>query len=354
MRFRMSRKVFTCIVRELTDNVSYFQQATDCTGKVGISSLMKCISAIHQLAYDVVLDVLDKDMQIGNKTSHDSLEAFCKVVIKLYGEEYLRRPTNTDVEKLYAFHEEKHGFHGMIRSLDGTDWPSDPSILLEVVASQDLLIWQHLHLAFPFENNVVWRLKSSSGKGLEFAALLRNFGGNELKSNGVKRMDLVRILCDYSNVYCVTRAEESCRYRLDSSTVPHSRAEPQIRSPHLRGSVAYQPFNPICSRHGTELERITVCGNARGDISKPRGLVGLPAHEDFKYEVKLEEENLILGKKFKLPLSRADEETKRLTRIWDELEVLTNPVRKKLATVRKKVDAVNRELRSLEYVAKRR
>ncbi|GKB65237.1 hypothetical protein Tco_0921423 [Tanacetum coccineum] len=40
---------------------------------------------------------------------------------------------------------------------------------------------------------VVWRLKSSSGKGLEFDALLRNFGGNELKSNGVKRRDLVRV-----------------------------------------------------------------------------------------------------------------------------------------------------------------
>ncbi|GJV00930.1 thioredoxin-like fold protein [Tanacetum coccineum] len=40
--------------------------------------------------------------------------------------------------------------------------------------------------------HVVWRMKSSSGKGLEFDALLRNFGGNELKSNGVKRRDLVR------------------------------------------------------------------------------------------------------------------------------------------------------------------
>ncbi|GKF63785.1 hypothetical protein Tco_0187233, partial [Tanacetum coccineum] len=40
---------------------------------------------------------------------------------------------------------------------------------------------------------VVWRLKSLSGKGLGFDALLAIFGGNGAKSNGVKRKDLVRV-----------------------------------------------------------------------------------------------------------------------------------------------------------------
>nr|GEZ88668.1 hypothetical protein [Tanacetum cinerariifolium] len=39
---------------------------------------------------------------------------------------------------------------------------------------------------------VVWRLKSSSGKGLEFDALLRNFGGNEQKLNGVKKPVIIK------------------------------------------------------------------------------------------------------------------------------------------------------------------
>ena len=74
----------------------------------------------------------------------------------LYGKEYLRRPTNTNVKKLYAFHEEKHGFLGMLGSSNCTDWPwaqcpyayhaqlcmsdhgSDLFILLETIASQDL------------------------------------------------------------------------------------------------------------------------------------------------------------------------------------------------------------------------
>nr|GEX21394.1 hypothetical protein [Tanacetum cinerariifolium] len=64
-------------------------------------------------------------------------------------------------------------------------------------------------------------------------------------------------------------------------------------------------------------------------------------------EEEIQKKKLHIRQKVELQLSRAEEETKRLARIWDELEVLTDPVRKELATVRKKVDAVNRELRSL-------
>ncbi|GJY12265.1 hypothetical protein Tco_0381574 [Tanacetum coccineum] len=48
----------------------------------------------------------------------------------------------------------------------------------------------------PWECEVVWRLKSSSGKGLKFDALVGNFGGNGPKSNGVKRRDFVRVVLD--------------------------------------------------------------------------------------------------------------------------------------------------------------
>ncbi|GJY92457.1 transcription factor, MADS-box [Tanacetum coccineum] len=43
-------------------------------------------------------------------------------IMEIFGPEYLRRPTITDIEKLYAFHEEKHEFSEMLRSLDCTDW----------------------------------------------------------------------------------------------------------------------------------------------------------------------------------------------------------------------------------------
>ncbi|GKB05379.1 WAT1-related protein isoform X1 [Tanacetum coccineum] len=108
----MSRPQFTRIVQELSDNCPFFQQGYDVVGKAGISPLLECTFAIRQLAYDVVLDSLDEYLQIGDKTSHDCLMAICNGVRKLYGEEFLRKPTQTNVKKLYAFHEEKHGFPG--------------------------------------------------------------------------------------------------------------------------------------------------------------------------------------------------------------------------------------------------
>ncbi|GJR97443.1 ALP1-like protein [Tanacetum coccineum] len=97
----------------------------------------------------------------------------------LYGEEYLRRPTQSDVEKLYTFHENKHGFPGMIGSIDCTKWlwaqcpqayraqfsrgdsGPEPFILLEAVASQDLWIW-YAFFGVAGSNNDVNVLRQSS------------------------------------------------------------------------------------------------------------------------------------------------------------------------------------------------
>ncbi|GKC94769.1 hypothetical protein Tco_1160211, partial [Tanacetum coccineum] len=64
-RFIMSRRLFTKIVRDVTDASPFFQQSDDCTGKVGISSLMKCTFAIRQMAYGAVPDSLDEYLQMG-------------------------------------------------------------------------------------------------------------------------------------------------------------------------------------------------------------------------------------------------------------------------------------------------
>ncbi|GKC42633.1 ALP1-like protein [Tanacetum coccineum] len=162
-RFRMSRSLFTGIVEELTLQCEFFREKEDCTGKLGISPLIKCTSAIRQLAYGTVPDALDEYLQMGNATSRQCLENFCTSIVHIFGPEFLRKPTLTDVERLYAFHENKHGFPGMLGSLDCTDWAwfgcpiahkaqycrrdhgPDPFILLEAVASNDLWIW-HLFL----------------------------------------------------------------------------------------------------------------------------------------------------------------------------------------------------------------
>nr|GFD07172.1 hypothetical protein [Tanacetum cinerariifolium] len=117
---------------------------------------MKCTSAVHQLAYVCVPDSLYEYLQMGATTDRDSLRIFCKVIMNLYGKVFLRKLTYTDMEKLYAYYNEKHGFSGMLESIDCTDWPwenypvafkaqfckgdhgPDPFILLEAIASSDL------------------------------------------------------------------------------------------------------------------------------------------------------------------------------------------------------------------------
>nr|GEV81591.1 hypothetical protein [Tanacetum cinerariifolium] len=117
--FRMARPLFNQIVTAVTNHDPYFHNNIDCTRREGISPLIKCTSAIRQLAYGVNASFLDEYMQI-----------------------------------------KKHGFPGMLGSLDCTDWEwfgcpyafkgqyvrrdhcSNPFILLEAVVSQDLWIWQ--------------------------------------------------------------------------------------------------------------------------------------------------------------------------------------------------------------------
>ncbi|GJZ72419.1 ALP1-like protein [Tanacetum coccineum] len=129
---------FNEIVTAVIDHDPFFRSNMDCAGRQGILGLLKCTSAIP--------------------------------VMKIYGPEFLRKPTLIDIEKLYLHHEEKHGFSGMLGSLDYTDWEwfgcpyafkahyvrhdhgPNPFILLEAVASQDLWIW-HAFFGVAGSNN---------------------------------------------------------------------------------------------------------------------------------------------------------------------------------------------------------
>ncbi|GKD37419.1 hypothetical protein Tco_1257626 [Tanacetum coccineum] len=111
----MTRPLFNLIVNKVTNQDAFFRNNIDCTGREGISALIKCTYAIRQLAYGVNVAFLDEYMQISERTSRTALDHFCQAVMDIYGAEYLRKPTVTDIEKLYRHHEEKHGFPGMER-----------------------------------------------------------------------------------------------------------------------------------------------------------------------------------------------------------------------------------------------
>nr|GEX53552.1 reverse transcriptase domain-containing protein [Tanacetum cinerariifolium] len=174
----MARPLFYWIVTAVTNHDPCFHNNIDCTGRECISSLIKCTSTIRQLAYGVNVIFLDEYTQISERSSRIALDHFCEAVMEIYWPEFLRKPTVTDIEKLYWHHEEKYRFLGMLRSLDCTEWEwfgcpyafkgqyvrrdhgSNPFILLEVVASQDLWIW-HAFFSVVGSNNDINTLYQS-------------------------------------------------------------------------------------------------------------------------------------------------------------------------------------------------
>nr|GEV55766.1 hypothetical protein [Tanacetum cinerariifolium] len=142
-RFMMSRRLFTKIVREVTDASQFFQERYDCTGQRSISALMKCTSAVRQLAYECVPDSLDEYMQMGATTACDSLRIFCKVIMNLYDWPWENCPVAFKAQFCRRDHD------------------PDPFILLKAVAFNDLWIW-HAFFGVSGMNNDVNILRQSS------------------------------------------------------------------------------------------------------------------------------------------------------------------------------------------------
>ena len=108
------------------------------------------------IAYGIPADYTDEYLQNGEDTTSESMRRFARMIIKLYGPKYLRAPTEDDTKRLLEINE-KRGWPGMLGSVDCMHWTwkncpkalhgmycgksKDLTIVLEVVASQDLWIW---------------------------------------------------------------------------------------------------------------------------------------------------------------------------------------------------------------------
>ncbi|KAI4299359.1 hypothetical protein L6164_032826 [Bauhinia variegata] len=71
-------------------------------------------------------------------------------------------------------------------------------------------------------------------------------------------------------------------------------------------------------------------------------------------EEEIERKKMEVRDKLHAHLGRVEEETKRLAEIREELQGFTDPMRKEVAIVRKKIDTVNRELRPLSQTCQRK
>ncbi|KAK1648358.1 hypothetical protein QYE76_066163 [Lolium multiflorum] len=162
-RYRMRRSLFERIVKDCEANCDYFKQRRNAAQVMGFSPYQKISAAMRVIAYGIPADYTDEYLRIGVQTTTDCVRMFAKMVIKLYGEQYLRAPNEDDTKRLMEINE-KRGWPGMLGSLDCMHWTwkncpkawhgmycgksRDATIVLEAVASQDLWIW-HAFFGLP-------------------------------------------------------------------------------------------------------------------------------------------------------------------------------------------------------------
>ena len=176
-RYRMQKELFMKIVGDVQAAFPYFNLSWDHRGRRGFTTLQKCTGAIRMLAYGTCADSFAEYLKMSESMVRKCMFMFCKAVVRLYGDIYLRKPTHADIQRIYALHESRHGFPGMLGSLDCTHWDWEqcpiawrgqymrgdhdkPSVMLEAVATQDLWIW-HAYFGPPGSQNDINVLNGS-------------------------------------------------------------------------------------------------------------------------------------------------------------------------------------------------
>ncbi|XP_020243682.1 uncharacterized protein LOC109821936 [Asparagus officinalis] len=154
-RFRMHMSLFLRIVEAVRDHDNFFVQKMDGVGKLGLSTLQKVTSAFRMLAYGTSADSTDEYVRIGESTAIVCLKRFCRAIVEVYGDEYLRTPNVDDVARLLQKGEER-AWAGQYSGRHG-----GPTIIFEAVASYDLWIW-HAYFGLPGSNNDINVLQSSN------------------------------------------------------------------------------------------------------------------------------------------------------------------------------------------------
>jgi hypothetical protein len=94
--------------------------------------------------------------RVAESIARECLEIFCNDVVRIYGNDYLRKPTVDDANRIMKMNEGR-GFPGVLGSLDCMHWSwkncpkvwqghhsgkeATPTVVLEAVASYDLWFW---------------------------------------------------------------------------------------------------------------------------------------------------------------------------------------------------------------------
>ncbi|XP_059668973.1 uncharacterized protein LOC132314078 [Cornus florida] len=158
-QFRMRRELFLRILNDVKAYDDYFIQKRNATGRLGLFSIQKMTTAIRILTYGCAGDHCDKYIKIDKSTAIETRMTFCKAVIGVYREEYMRPPNEANIARLLQEREER-GLPGMLGFVDCMHWEWKncpvawrgtheerfhmPTLILEAIASKDLWIWHAL------------------------------------------------------------------------------------------------------------------------------------------------------------------------------------------------------------------
>ena len=207
-RYRMQRGLFLRIMNDVCDFDPYFVQRRNCAGVMGLSSHQKCTAALRILAYGVCGDSVDEYYRLSESTAMEAMKRYAAAVRVVFGSQYLRQPTREDILRHMRINEER-GFPGMFGSIDCMHWAwkncpvawagqfqdkdKQRSIILEVIATQDLWIW-HAFFGMPGSNNDVNVLDRSpfvndllqgASEGIEFEVNGKKYPRYYLLADGI-------------------------------------------------------------------------------------------------------------------------------------------------------------------------
>ncbi|XP_010239138.2 uncharacterized protein LOC100834642 [Brachypodium distachyon] len=110
-RFRMSWKLFLKIVDYLREYDDYFKLKRDAVGTLGLTSIQKCMVSLRLLAYGIPADTQDDYLRMAKSTAIECMYRFCRAIVAVFGEQYLRTPTAEDTARIMAQNAER-GFPG--------------------------------------------------------------------------------------------------------------------------------------------------------------------------------------------------------------------------------------------------
>jgi hypothetical protein len=97
----MRHSIFVKIIKDCKANSNYFKHRRNVVVTMGFSAFQKISTAMRVIAYGIPADYTDEYLRIGQDTTSELVRKFAKMVIRLYGDMYLRAPNKQDT-KIFA------------------------------------------------------------------------------------------------------------------------------------------------------------------------------------------------------------------------------------------------------------